>query len=92
MDISDMAQAQIMDDGIKEIGIQLANRFVNILDVTPVMSEGTTTNYVILFEYKFKSPRRDGWHKYAVETSPYLPKALVEVYDIASKLQEALSE
>lgn len=80
-------------DPTLEIAVQLANHFVNILQVTPVVNDNVFTHYVILFEYKFKNPRRDGWHKYAIETSSAsLTKGMLEVYETATSLQQALSE
>lgn len=79
-------------DPVIETGVQLANRMVNILSVTPIFDESGVYALAIVFEYKFKNPKRDGWHKFAMTTDRNIERAMLEVYKTAVKLQEALSE
>lgn len=77
---------------LEEIALKLADKFINILDVTPVYQDNNPTGYIILFEYKFKTPTRDGWHKLAIECqTSSLAVAYFEVYDLAATLQERMS-
>lgn len=88
MEVNTIAQI----DPTIEVGVQLANHMVNILSITPIFDEEGVHAFVILFEYKFKNLRRDGWHKYAISTGTDMERAMLDVYATATKLQEALSE
>lgn len=45
---------------------KMARNWVNILNVAPVLSDGTSVGYVIMFEYHFCATTMEGWRKYAV--------------------------
>lgn len=75
----------------EEIAVRLANKFINILDVSVTYTDNNPTGYLILFEYRFKTPTRDGWHKFAIECqTSSLNVAYMQVYNLATTLQERM--
>lgn len=76
-----------------EVAVKLADKFINILDVRMIYQEDAPVGYLIAFEYKFKTPTRDGWHKFVVECwTSSLNLAYMQVYDLVGKVLERMAE
>lgn len=73
----------------------LAYNWVNILSVVPVIYEGSTDHYIIMFEYHFSTPKLEGWRKYAISWGGVSGRFLLEdgvecCYRLAKQLKEEI--